>query len=1084
MSAWREAGGPREKLVAPGEEEAVSWWRPNLSRFWLRRWRKVERVHMGEMQRDLLLDYIRRGELTCLLDGVETCCRESKNRDGPLVGRRGTEFNLSRGEGTVPWLELIGCEVERSWRGPIRCLSGSQRTKDLTRERGGSKVPVAGERVELKSYADAVKISPRRVGQSVWLEVGKRGGTQRWGVSVRIQALKKSGAWKWSFPALSKSWWDRDVTPCNSGGSFLLGSHRWCRRESQRGGCVRGGEDDGGSQREKVEQWRVQQGRLDVLTCRPMEMFLPPLLWWQRREKGAGFGLDGLAAVAGEAISREGPLDSLNSRPRASSTSLEVEAFGVADQGDDLSRPRAQARSLARGVSGDVDPFVGMSRDPKPLEVSEVGRGEMTNEALRVEASSMSTSLRFLWGGGALFFFSSSGFVRAGAKEAASAGLIAVNEGDEQLPLSIILADGSTGEMDTEGEKSIEVLYRIWKKEEIGGTTVVWRDSVTSWVFRRMELKGAAGGVVVFWDKRVLELVDMEVGLFSISCRFKNCEDGFLWVFSGVERSREGRITGSMRRFSEVIEELALRDLPIQGGPFTWTGGLNGHSSLVEGVEFGSFRQNGVNKRLALDKKRERRLRRISRNGAYGGDFMETKVKTDLAEGRGQEHGIFSQDGKFQQKKNCLKKIKVNGNWLSEEQEIQRGVVRAFQSLLSDPGGWRPSVNNLEFDSIGAEEAARLELMFTVEEVFLALSELNGDKAPGPDGFTLAFWHFCWDFVKDEIMGRAEDLTDFRPISLVGSLYKLLAKGSERGYLSGCRIRGREGAEIRVSHLLFADDALVFCEDSQEQLAFLSWLLLWFETTSGLRINLNKSEILPVGRVENAELLAAELGCKVGSLPSTYLGLPLGASHKSVMVWDGMEERMRKRLALWKRQFISKGGRITLIRSTLASMPTYLMSLMRMPRVVKLRLEKIQRDFLWGGGGWCTCGVGRATRWGFGKKSARKGCCCSTMFLFSVGDGKRVRFWKDTWCGNTPLCEAYPSLFDLAVSKDAKVADCWDSMGEVGGWNPRFLRPFNDWEVEEVEEVERFLLIIQGKRLNADLEDRMVWKETKDGFSL
>ena len=55
---------------------------------------------------------------------------------------------------------------------------------------------------------------------------------------------------------------------------------------------------------------------------------------------------------------------------------------------------------------------------------------------------------------------------------------------------------------------------------------------------------------------------------------------------------------------------------------------------------------------------------------------------------------------------------------------------------------------------------------------------------------------------------------------------------------------------------------------------------------------------------------------------------------------------MRKRLALWKRQFISKGGRITLIRSTLASMLIYLMSLMRIPRVVRLRLEKIQRDFL------------------------------------------------------------------------------------------------------------------------------------------
>ena len=52
-------------------------------------------------------------------------------------------------------------------------------------------------------------------------------------------------------------------------------------------------------------------------------------------------------------------------------------------------------------------------------------------------------------------------------------------------------------------------------------------------------------------------------------------------------------------------------------------------------------------------------------------------------------------------------------------------------------------MNSLEFDSIGVEEAARLEEMFSVEEVFLALSELNGDKAPGPDGFPLAFWQFC-----------------------------------------------------------------------------------------------------------------------------------------------------------------------------------------------------------------------------------------------------------------------------------------------------------------------------------------------------
>ena len=63
-----------------------------------------------------------------------------------------------------------------------------------------------------------------------------------------------------------------------------------------------------------------------------------------------------------------------------------------------------------------------------------------------------------------------------------------------------------------------------------------------------------------------------------------------------------------------------------------------------------------------------------------------------------------------------------------------------------------------------------------------------------------------------------------------------------------------------------------------------------------------------------------------------------------------MEERLRKRLALWKRQYISKGGRLTLIKSTLFNMSTYLMSLFCLPRRVKLRLEKIQHKFLWGGG--------------------------------------------------------------------------------------------------------------------------------------
>ena len=109
---------------------------------------------------------------------------------------------------------------------------------------------------------------------------------------------------------------------------------------------------------------------------------------------------------------------------------------------------------------------------------------------------------------------------------------------------------------------------------------------------------------------------------------------------------------------------------------------------------------------------------------------------------------------------------------------------------------------------------------------------------------------------------------------------------------------------------------------------------MWFETISILKINLTKSELFLVGRVEDLDELALVLGCKVGVLLTTYLGLPLGAPYNSLVAWDGVEERFCKRLTLWKRQYISKEGKLMLIRSTLSSLPIYFFSLFRMLRIV------------------------------------------------------------------------------------------------------------------------------------------------------
>ncbi|RVX23817.1 hypothetical protein CK203_000161 [Vitis vinifera] len=85
----------------------------------------------------------------------------------------------------------------------------------------------------------------------------------------------------------------------------------------------------------------------------------------------------------------------------------------------------------------------------------------------------------------------------------------------------------------------------------------------------------------------------------------------------------------------------------------------------------------------------------------------------------------------------------------------------------------------------------------------------------------------------------------------------------------------------------------------------LSWILAWFEAASGLRINLAKSALIPVGQVDELEEMAAELGCRLGALPTVYLGLPLGAHHKTSS--SGMGYAYEKE-NLWKRVIGVKYG--------------------------------------------------------------------------------------------------------------------------------------------------------------------------------
>ena len=72
-----------------------------------------------------------------------------------------------------------------------------------------------------------------------------------------------------------------------------------------------------------------------------------------------------------------------------------------------------------------------------------------------------------------------------------------------------------------------------------------------------------------------------------------------------------------------------------------------------------------------------------------------------------------------------------------------------------------------------------------------------------------------------------------------------------------------------------------------------------------------------VGDVPNLSTLVDIMCCRIGALPMTYLGMPLDASFKSRTIWNSIVEKMERKLASLESLYLSKGDRLTLLKSTL-----------------------------------------------------------------------------------------------------------------------------------------------------------------------
>jgi hypothetical protein len=199
-------------------------------------------------------------------------------------------------------------------------------------------------------------------------------------------------------------------------------------------------------------------------------------------------------------------------------------------------------------------------------------------------------------------------------------------------------------------------------------------------------------------------------------------------------------------------------------------------------------------------------------------------------------------------------------------------------------------------------------------------------------------------------------------------MHRLFKKAQEMGLLSNLT-KGCDS--FRVS--LYADDAAVFIKPTQHDLKVTIDIMSVFAEASGLFTNMAKTECFPI-RYENLDLdFTSSFQLVSSSFPYKYLGLPLHYKKPSREMFQPLIQKMHNRLLGWKRKFFSYPGRKTLVKSVLTALPTYFMSVLRMPKWAIAKMDRI-RSFLCKGqdiekvkGGHClvnrqTCF--RAKKWG------------------------------------------------------------------------------------------------------------------------
>ncbi|GJX47191.1 putative RNA-directed DNA polymerase [Tanacetum coccineum] len=204
------------------------------------------------------------------------------------------------------------------------------------------------------------------------------------------------------------------------------------------------------------------------------------------------------------------------------------------------------------------------------------------------------------------------------------------------------------------------------------------------------------------------------------------------------------------------------------------------------------------------------------------------------------------------------------------------------------------------------------------------------------------------EFKLSKGLKQGDPLSPFLFIIAMEALHIAIMEAREKGVFTGAEI-GKN--KVEISHLQYANDALLLGEWSELNITILIRILRCFQVSSGLKVNLNKSRLMGVGvKNDGVKRVARSIKCKNASLLFIYLGLPLGSSMRKINSWDPVVSKFHLKLAKWKAKSLSFGGRLTLIKAAMTNLPTYYFSRFKAPTSVIKLLEQIRRKFFWHGG--------------------------------------------------------------------------------------------------------------------------------------